>query len=44
MGGGVWPNRHIIFVVAEKAKFTAYLALFTVYSYVGGGGLVENVI
>jgi len=32
---GVWPNRLITFIVAKKAKFTVYLALFTVY--VGGG-------
>jgi len=42
-----WPNRHITFIVAEKAYFTVPLALFTVYwgegvgrlktSYRGGG-------
>jgi len=32
-----WPNRHIAFIVAEKAYFTVPLALFTVY--VGEGWL-----
>jgi len=39
-GGGGWPNRHITFKVAEKAKFTIPLALFTVHV---GEGLDENV-
>jgi len=47
MGEGVWPNRHITFIVAKKlygvcVLFTDYVALFT--AYVGGRGLVENVI
>jgi len=41
-GGGGWPNRHITFIVAEKAQFTVPLALFTVY--MGERKLVENVI
>jgi len=41
-GGGGWPNRHVIFVVAENIQFTVPLTLFTVW---GGGknGLPENV-
>jgi len=42
MRGGGLANRHIIFIVAEKAQFTIPFALITVY--VGGGGLVKNVI
>jgi len=38
---GVWSNRHITFIGAEKALFAVLLALFTVYV---GEGLVENVI
>jgi len=34
-GEGGWPNRHITFIVAKKAYFTVYFALFMVY--VGGG-------
>jgi len=40
MGDG-GTNHHITFIVAEKAKFTVPLALFTVYV---GERLVENVI
>jgi len=36
---GVWPNRHITFIVAEKAQFTVFLALFAVY--VGGGNWLK---
>jgi len=41
MGEGVWPNRHITFIVAEKAYCTVSFGLFTVYV---GEGLVENAI
>jgi len=30
MGEG-WPNRHITFIVSEKAYFTVSFALFMVY-------------
>jgi len=48
IGGGGWLNRHITFIVAKKAQFTVYFAVFTVYvgvrgwlkmSYVGEGWL-----
>jgi len=51
MAKGNWPNRHITFIVAEKAYFTVLLDLFSVHA--GGGvgrkrymgeGLAENVI
>jgi len=38
-GEGVWPNHHITFIVAKKASFTIYLALFT--TYVGGGSWLK---
>jgi len=27
---GVWPNRHIIFIMAKKAYFTVYFTVFTI--------------
>jgi len=37
--GGIWPNHHITFIVAEKAQFTV-----SHLWYMWGRGLVENVI
>jgi len=37
-GEGVWPNRHIMLIVAKK--LTTYFALFTVY--VGEGGWLKT--
>jgi len=42
MGGGGWPNRYITFIMAKKAQFTVYFALFTVLCE--GMRLVESVI
>jgi len=35
--GRGWPNRHITFIVAEKAYLQFFLALFTVYVEDGVG-------
>jgi len=34
---GLWPKRHINFIVAEKVYFTVPLVLFTVYWGEGAG-------
>jgi len=36
LNGGGWPNHHINFIVAEKAQFIVFLALFMVYVRRGG--------
>jgi len=37
---GSWSNHHITFIVAKKAKFTVYFALFAIY--VGGGSWLKT--
>jgi len=40
MGEGVWPNRHITFIVAKKLNLQ-FILLYLRYMW--GEGLVENV-
>jgi len=40
--GGILPNRHITFIVAEKSLIhSSFCSIFGIF---GGRGLVENVI
>jgi len=43
MAGGVWPNRHITFIVAKKPN-SQFILLYLRYIICIGRGLVENVI
>jgi len=42
MGREIWSDRHITFIVAEKAQFTVLFAIFSVYEYVEGGGWLKT--
>jgi len=35
MGEGVWPNRHVTFIVAEKSLI--HSSSYSIYGYVGEG-------